>query len=115
MSPSTNFYHIASVVRGGHARHARDIAAGLGAEPGQYVLATIHRPENTDDPERLRAIRDELSKLGSPSCCRCTRGPPLPGAMLNEPVHARRAASPGRPGPRARLTYYRQHELVQAK
>jgi UDP-N-acetylglucosamine 2-epimerase (non-hydrolysing) len=45
---------------------ARDIAAGLGAEPGQYVLATVHRPENTDDPERLRAILDELSKLGLP-------------------------------------------------
>ena len=45
---------------------ARQIAAGLGAEPGQYVLATIHRPENTDDPERLRAILDELSKLGLP-------------------------------------------------
>ena len=45
---------------------ARQIAAGLGAEPGQYVLATIHRPENTDDPERLRVILDELSKLGLP-------------------------------------------------
>ena len=45
---------------------AREIAAGLGAEPGQYILATIHRPENTDDPERLRAILDELSKLGLP-------------------------------------------------
>jgi UDP-N-acetylglucosamine 2-epimerase (non-hydrolysing) len=45
---------------------ARQIAAGLGVEPGQYVLATIHRPENTDDPERLRAILDELSKLGLP-------------------------------------------------
>jgi len=45
---------------------AKAIAAGLGGEPGQYVLATIHRPENTDDPERLRAILDELSKLGLP-------------------------------------------------
>jgi UDP-N-acetylglucosamine 2-epimerase (non-hydrolysing) len=45
---------------------AREIAAGQGVEPGQYVLATIHRPENTDDPERLRAILDELSKLGLP-------------------------------------------------
>jgi UDP-N-acetylglucosamine 2-epimerase (non-hydrolysing) len=45
---------------------AREIAAGLGAEPGAYVLATIHRPENTDDPGRLRAILDELSKLGLP-------------------------------------------------
>ena len=45
---------------------AREIVAGLGAEPDEYVLATIHRPENTDDPERLRTILDELSKLGLP-------------------------------------------------
>jgi len=45
---------------------AREIVAGLGVEPGEFVLATIHRPENTDDPQRLRAILDELSKLGLP-------------------------------------------------
>jgi len=45
---------------------ARQIVARLGAEPGEYVLATIHRPENTDDPARLRVILDELSKLGLP-------------------------------------------------
>lgn len=45
---------------------ARKIVTGLGAEPGDYVLATIHRPENTDDPERLRVILEELSKLGLP-------------------------------------------------
>jgi len=45
---------------------ARQIAAELGVEPEQYVLATIHRPENTDDPQRLRAILDVLSKLGLP-------------------------------------------------
>jgi UDP-N-acetylglucosamine 2-epimerase (non-hydrolysing) len=45
---------------------ARAIVAQAGAEPGEYVLATIHRPENTDDPVRLRAILDELSKLGLP-------------------------------------------------
>ena len=45
---------------------ARKITADLGAEPGEYVLATIHRPENTDDPQRIRAILDELSKLGLP-------------------------------------------------
>ena len=43
---------------------ARAIVAEAGAEPGEYVLATIHRPENTDDPVRLQAILDELSKLG---------------------------------------------------
>lgn len=45
---------------------AREIATGLGAEPKEYVLATIHRPENTDDPERLQIILEELSKLGLP-------------------------------------------------
>jgi UDP-N-acetylglucosamine 2-epimerase (non-hydrolysing) len=45
---------------------SRAIAASLGAEPGEYVLATIHRPENTDDPQRLQALLDELSKLGLP-------------------------------------------------
>ena len=45
---------------------ARQIAERLGAEPGGYVLATIHRPENTDDPARLEAILSELSKLGLP-------------------------------------------------
>ena len=49
----------------GPAEAAR-IAAGCGAEPGRYVLATIHRPENTDDPRRLRVILDELAKLGLP-------------------------------------------------
>lgn len=44
----------------------RDIAARHGAEPGGYVLATVHRPENTDDPARLGTILDELSKLGLP-------------------------------------------------
>lgn len=46
---------------------ARAVAAGLGAEPGCYVLATIHRPENTDDPDRLGVILDELGKLGLPA------------------------------------------------
>jgi UDP-N-acetylglucosamine 2-epimerase (non-hydrolysing) len=45
---------------------AEAIAAELGAEPGRFVLATIHRPENTDDPARLAMILDELAKLGLP-------------------------------------------------
>lgn len=47
-------------------REAREITAGLGIEPGEYVLATIHRPENTDDPGCLESILTELSKLGLP-------------------------------------------------
>jgi UDP-N-acetylglucosamine 2-epimerase (non-hydrolysing) len=45
---------------------ARRITAGFGVVPHEYVLATIHRPENTDDPERLQSILDEFSKLGLP-------------------------------------------------
>ena len=67
---------------------AGEIAAGLGAEPGEYVLATIHRPENTDDPDRLRAILDELSKLGLP-------------VLL--PLHPRTRAAAGRHGLTAAL------------
>ena len=36
---------------------SRNPAAGSLAEPGnpeQFALATVHRAENTDDPERLR-------------------------------------------------------------
>ena len=32
------------------------IIAGLGLKPKEYILATIHRAENTDDPHRLGAI-----------------------------------------------------------
>jgi UDP-GlcNAc3NAcA epimerase len=35
-----------------------------GLEPGHYVLATVHRAENTDDPARLRAIFGALGALG---------------------------------------------------
>jgi UDP-N-acetylglucosamine 2-epimerase (non-hydrolysing) len=45
---------------------ARMIVEELGAEPGAYVLATIHRPENTDDAARLGTVLDELGKLGLP-------------------------------------------------
>lgn len=37
---------------------------GLGTEP--FVLATFHRPENTDNPENLRAILEELAELPEP-------------------------------------------------
>ena len=34
--------------------------------PGAYVLATVHRAANTDDPARLAAILDGLGRLGVP-------------------------------------------------
>lgn len=39
------------------------ILPGLGLQPGSYVVATVHRAENTDDPERLRGIVDGLLSL----------------------------------------------------
>ena len=34
--------------------------------PDEYVLATFHRPENSDDPVRLAAILESLAALGLP-------------------------------------------------
>ena len=42
------------------------LLADIGVEPGRFVLATAHRPENTDDPRALRAIVTELAALGAP-------------------------------------------------
>lgn len=37
-----------------------------GLSPGEYVVSTIHRAENTDDPERLRAIVEALAGVRVP-------------------------------------------------
>jgi UDP-N-acetylglucosamine 2-epimerase (non-hydrolysing) len=51
-------------------RDALERAAGRSAPvavpDGPYVLATLHRPENTDDPERLGLILSELGALPAP-------------------------------------------------
>lgn len=39
----------------------------LGIQPGQYILATIHRDNNTDDPARLSAILQALADIQSES------------------------------------------------
>ncbi len=38
----------------------------LGLEDGGYVLATVHRQENTEDPARLGGILEGLARLGRP-------------------------------------------------
>lgn len=45
------------------AEQKTNILENLGLVPKQYVLATIHRQENTDDPERLKMIIDALSLI----------------------------------------------------
>ncbi|MFI2609523.1 non-hydrolyzing UDP-N-acetylglucosamine 2-epimerase [Kitasatospora sp. NPDC018619] len=45
---------------------AHRVLTGHGVTPGGYVLATIHRPENTDDAARLAQILDQLATLDLP-------------------------------------------------
>jgi UDP-N-acetylglucosamine 2-epimerase (non-hydrolysing) len=42
------------------------LALGVPVEPGEFYVSTIHRPDNTDDPQRLRAILDGIAKIGKP-------------------------------------------------
>jgi UDP-GlcNAc3NAcA epimerase len=48
------------------AEERSDVLARLGLTPGDYALATIHRPRNTDDPARLRAILVALGAVEYP-------------------------------------------------
>jgi UDP-N-acetylglucosamine 2-epimerase (non-hydrolysing) len=38
---------------------------GFGVEAGGFALATVHRPENVDDPARLRGIFEGLKEAGN--------------------------------------------------
>lgn len=42
------------------------VSAPLGLADGSYYIATIHRPDNTDDPARLRHIIEALAGLDRP-------------------------------------------------
>lgn len=46
---------------GGRVRPDTGLMARLGLPAGGYVLATVHRAENTDDPQRLGSIVDALA------------------------------------------------------
>ncbi len=45
------------------AEQRSDILSKLDLAPKTYALATVHRPSNTDDPDRLRGILDALAAL----------------------------------------------------
>src|SRR5690606_27960699 len=42
------------------------VADRLGLARGEYLLATIHRPYNTDDPVVLRRVVEALEAIGAP-------------------------------------------------
>ena len=46
------------------ARAQRSLLERLGVSSGGFVLATLHRAENVDDPARLAAILDGLARSG---------------------------------------------------
>lgn len=45
------------------SRAHEDYVAKLGLRPGEYVLATVHRAENTDVPARLRSLIEGLAQV----------------------------------------------------
>lgn len=49
----------------GRAARESTVLRRLGVEPGGFVLATVHRAENTDDPARLRAIVEGLARVAA--------------------------------------------------
>lgn len=56
-------YDVALGMKKTAATHS-NILGDIGVEQKNYIVATIHRAENTDDPERLRAIFDGLNRIG---------------------------------------------------
>jgi UDP-GlcNAc3NAcA epimerase len=56
----------AALYYAGKAEMRSGILRRLGYEPKSYILATLHRPENTDDRERLRIILKGLGNAPTP-------------------------------------------------
>ena len=46
--------------------HRQAVFTDLGIEQGEYLLITLHRAENTDDPERLERFVDLLARISRP-------------------------------------------------
>jgi UDP-GlcNAc3NAcA epimerase len=46
------------------AARSRDVLTRLGLTRGEYLLVTLHRPQNVDDPQTLAAIVEALVQSG---------------------------------------------------
>lgn len=53
-------------VRDAISGHTSLLADEMGLVPEEYYIATIHRPDNTDDPDRLAAVAAGLASLDKP-------------------------------------------------
>ena len=56
----------AALYYGDKAETQSQIITRLGVDPGKYILATLHRQENTDDYQRLSNILDGLANSPDP-------------------------------------------------
>ncbi len=54
----------AVLYNGALAAERSRVLEDLGVQPGAYLLATVHRPRNTDDPDRLRSILEAFESVG---------------------------------------------------
>jgi UDP-GlcNAc3NAcA epimerase len=55
----------AALFYGERAEASCTIFERLHLEPGSYLLATVHRPENTDNPARLTALFEGLTEVAT--------------------------------------------------
>lgn len=55
-----NSMHFAAI-----ARQHTSVIQDLGIQPGSYILATIHRDNNTDNPERLSSILRAIADISA--------------------------------------------------
>ncbi|MDR1381937.1 MAG: UDP-N-acetylglucosamine 2-epimerase (non-hydrolyzing) [Tannerella sp.] len=58
----------AALAFGEVAERTSDILPSLGLQRGNFRLCTIHRAENTDDPERLTQILLAMLEISTPAC-----------------------------------------------
>ena len=95
---------LAERVRAGRRRDDRRLPAGArrrvgdrrcrpagGVDRGGYLVATIHRAENTDDPDRLRAVVDGARPRSRCRCC-CWRTRACGPGASEHGIDARHAA-----------------------
>jgi UDP-GlcNAc3NAcA epimerase len=69
--------HDAVLFNRGLAKNKSDILNNMSLQPGEYVLVTVHRAENTDDPQRLDNILKILNSIAEQ------------GMILVFPIHPR--------------------------
>jgi len=77
------------------------VLAGCAVTPERYLLATLHRPENTDDPQRLRAVLTGLAEAAEES-----------GMPVLLPLHPRTRAAAKQANCEGLLAYLRPSEPV---